>query len=327
MKTIYTILFLTSFLALKSSVQATTITAKTNNGDWTSNSTWNLNRTPQAADTVVIPASFTVNVYTNATVSGDVVIQLGGMLKFNHSSKLNLGSASKINLSVGSMISSINSSASDQLRIGGNTVYKGNSGNLQGPGMLDSSGFHAIAAISLPVKFVSFTLARLQSNILVQWSTAMETNSSLFIIEKSENGTNWTSIGTVKAAGESNSLINYSYTDKNAASAVLYYRIKQVDLDGTFVYTPVKAIKSENGNAAISISAASPNTVLVNFSQQVKSTVMMRLVSASGQVIAQQNIANPSGQVVFSTANTSNGIYIINITDGKDLKMSKQILL
>jgi hypothetical protein len=59
----------------------------------------------------------------------------------------------------------------------------------------------------------------------------------------------------------------------------------------------------------------------------VKSTVIIRLVSMSGQVIAQKSVSNPAGQVVFSTANTTTGVYVVNVTDGKDVKTSKQVLL
>jgi len=326
MKTFYATLIV-AFTLVFTSANAGKITAVSDNGDWESASTWDLNRIPQAGDTIIIPTGFTVNVYTNLTVNGDVYVQVAGVLKFNHSAKLNLSAASKVFVMAGGKISSLSTSSSDQLRIGGNTVYKGSSGDLNGPVMLTNNGSQPVAAISLPVKFVSFTLARQQSAVLVQWSTAMETNSSHFIIERSADGTNWTGIGTVKAAGESSSLINYTYTDKTATGSVLYYRIKQVDIDGVYVYTPVKSIKGENGTSVVTVNAASNNTLLIHFSQQVKSNVTMRLVSASGQVVAQQNITNPSGQVVFSTANNSKGIYIVNITDGKDIKIAKQILL
>jgi len=327
MKTIYLTVLLASLFTC-SALHATTITASVNNGDWTSNSTWNPNtRTPQAGDTVVVPTGFTVNVYTNVSVSGYVYVQVYGTLKFNHSSKLDLGSTSKILINAGGKISSLNSSASDQVRIGGTTVYKGNSGDLSGPVLLSSAGSQTVAAIPLPVRFVSFTLARKQADIQVQWSTAQESNSSYFIIERSENGSNWISIGTVKAAGESSALINYTFSDKNANASILYYRIRQVDLDGAYIYTSVAIIKSGSNDNDIKVMTASKNTLLINFSQQVKSNVVMRLLSASGQLIAQQNISNPSGQVVFSTTNNSTGIYIVNITDGRSLSITKQVLL
>ncbi|MCW3119790.1 MAG: hypothetical protein JWM28_3872 [Chitinophagaceae bacterium] len=326
MKSIYS-LFIVFSLFTFSTLNATTITATVNHGDWTSNGTWTPNRTPQTGDTIIIPTGITVNVFTNVAISGYVYVQLYGTLLFNQSAKLDLVSSSKIYIYAGGKVSSLNSSSSDQVRIGSSSVYKGNIGDLNGPVLLDNGGSHPVAAIPLPVKFVKFVLVRQQANVLVQWSTAQESNSSYFTIERSENGVSWTSIGTVKAAGESSSLINYTFTDKNANGSILYYRIKQVDLDGAYIYTQVATIKSTDSNAAIKVTSTSKNTLLINFSQQVKSKVMMRLISASGQVVSQQDVSNPSGQIVFATTNHASGIYIVNITDANGLSIAKQILL
>ncbi|MBS1577129.1 MAG: T9SS type A sorting domain-containing protein [Bacteroidetes bacterium] len=325
MKKLYSFLILS--VAFSATVSANTITLSVNNGDWQTNSSWNPARAPQANDTIVIPVGMAVNIYNNVSVSGYIYTKVYGTLQFNHSSKLDLSSTSKIMIYAGGKVRSNGSSASDQVRIGSNTVYKGNSGDLSGPVLLDINGQNPVAASTLPVRFVSFTLARKQSDVIVQWSTAQESNSSHFVIERSENGTNWTTIASVKAAGESSTLINYNYTDKNAIAAILYYRIKQVDLDAAFIYTTVAAIRSENSKTDVNIATASKNTVLVNFSQQVKSTVVIRLLSVSGQLMAQQNVSNPSGQVAFNVANAGTGIYIVSITDNKDIKIAKQILL
>lgn len=326
MKKFYTTLLI-FFALLSARSEATTITLAVNGGDWTSNATWDLNRTPQAGDTIIIPTAMTVNIYTNVSVSGYVYVQVFGTLAFNHSSKLDLGSTSKIFVHAGGKITSTDSSASDQVRIGGTTVYKGSSGDLNGPVILDNTGQKPVSEIPLPVRFVSFTVSHKQDNVLIEWSTAQEFNSSHFIVERSENGTNWSSIASIKAAGESSALINYSYTDKSVNAPVVYYRIKQVDNDGAATYTTVRTIKAVDTNTEVSIATASANTVLVNFSREVKSTVIIRLVSMSGQVISQKSISNPAGQVVFSMANTTTGVYVVNVTDGKDIKTAKQVLL
>src|SRR5260221_3076537 len=173
MKAIYLTVLLSSLFTC-SALHATIITATVNNGDWTSNSTWDLNRTPQTGDTVVVPIGYTVDVYTNVAISGYVYVNVYGTLKFNQSSKLDLGATSKILVNAGGKITSLNTSASDQIRIGGTIVYKGSSGDLNGPVLLSSGGSQPVSAIPLPVRFVSFTLARKQADVQVQWSTAQE---------------------------------------------------------------------------------------------------------------------------------------------------------
>src|SRR5688500_9299570 len=79
MKTIYTSLFTLLFAA---TLQATTITAVVNNGQWDVNSTWNLNRVPQDNDTIVIPVGFTVVVNQHITLN-NIYLLINGTLRFN----------------------------------------------------------------------------------------------------------------------------------------------------------------------------------------------------------------------------------------------------
>ena len=91
---------------------------------------------------------------------------------------------------------------------------------------------------SLPVLFSKFEAKCTNTGTLISWATAQEGNSSRFEVERSTNGTNWTNVGTVQAAGNSSSDRNYQQLDLNAGTA--FYRIKQVDKDGQFIYTGVE---------------------------------------------------------------------------------------
>jgi hypothetical protein len=77
---------------------------------------------------------------------------------------------------------------------------------------------------------------------MLQWQTATEQNTREFIIERSTDGKNYDRIGSVPAAGNSNSLLDYTYTDPQPQPNTNFYRLKQVDLDGNFTYSSVRAI-------------------------------------------------------------------------------------
>ena len=325
MKKIYLAVFIC--LMLTAASKANTITLIVNNGDWTASSSWNLARVPQANDTIIIPTAMTVKIYSNVSISGYVYVHVYGVISFNHSSKLDLDAPSKIFVHSGGKITSLSSSASDQVRINGTSVYKGNSGDLSGPVLLTSGGSAPVSEIALPVTFISFTLSRESSNVSIKWSTAQEMNSNRFVIERSDNGTNWTGIAIVLAAGESSSTINYNYIDKNVSAAILYYRVKEVDNDGKYIYTEVRTIKSQNSGADLTVVTASNKTVSLNFSKPIKSNVLISVLTASGQLVKQQIVSNPSGQIVLSVPGAGNGIYVVSVVDGKDLKIAKQILL
>ena len=91
---------------------------------------------------------------------------------------------------------------------------------------------------TLPVLFSKFETKCTNTGTLISWATAQEGNSSRFEIERSSNGTVWTNIGTVAAAGNSSSDRNYQQIDLNGGVAM--YRIKQIDKDGQFIYTGVE---------------------------------------------------------------------------------------
>ena len=120
---------------------------------------------------------------------------------------------------------------------------------------------------------------------------------------------------------------SYSYTDKNITAQLVYYRICQVDIDGKFDVTPVRMLKNENGNVEIKVMTTSDNSIYVHFSQQIKTNVTVRLTSLSGQTVSQKILNEPVGQVIVPVQMVMKGIYVVTVTDGQDLKFSKQILL
>lgn len=104
------------------------------------------------------------------------------------------------------------------------------SGETCGGGATCSGG-----TIPLPVELMSFTSAEKRSGILLDWSTATETNNEGFYVERSFDGVEFHTIGFVGGNGTTNEIQHYSFTDKNV-SRNRFYRLKQVDYDGTSEY-------------------------------------------------------------------------------------------
>lgn len=94
----------------------------------------------------------------------------------------------------------------------------------------------------LPVEFISFNASCDNANVKITWSTASEQNSSHFLVERSSDGTNFSSIASVTAAGNSSTTKNYSYTDSDALSGLSYYRLTQVDFNGDSRNTDAVAV-------------------------------------------------------------------------------------
>ena len=300
----------------------TKIKLSTATGSWTTQSNWDLDRLPSSGDTVVIPSN------TNVTVSNDVTLTdmhvriYGTVTLTSNNTQINLVGNSDIVVYEGGKIEG--SQASQKLRINGTTVYQGNNSAIYGPATataaLPSFGYYI-----LPVKFTGFSVARQNGDVLVQWATAEEINSGAFEIERSADGSTWKKIATVASKGSATTSATYSYTDRGATAPVNFYRIKQVDTDGKFVYTAVKSIKSAATATEVAVAAINSRVVL-QFSNQVKSAVEVRLVSLSGQVVSRQVLQQPVGQVVLNTGSVK-GAYIVSVTNAADLNLAKQVVL
>ena len=92
--------------------------------------------------------------------------------------------------------------------------------------------FFIITNGALPIELLSFEGKKQTNSNMLYWSTASEHNTSHFIIEKSEDGFKWSSIGQVQSAGNSTQKLDYSLEDEDVSQVINYYRLHQYDIDG-----------------------------------------------------------------------------------------------
>lgn len=130
----------------------------------------------------------------------------------------------------------------------GNTIFKiTDSGSSSSAAIIASASantvFRGIAFTpgstnGLPVKMISFSAKKVSNEVLLNWETANEINNSHFEVEKSEDGKTFVKIGTVRGAGNSNITLSYVFNDHKISNAhTVYYRLKQVDLNGRSEYS------------------------------------------------------------------------------------------
>jgi hypothetical protein len=167
--------------------------------------------------------------------------------------------------------------------------------------------FKAISNTTLPVQLIYFTAQKQNEQVLLQWSTANEQNSKNFIVERSLDGNNWNNIGIVAASGNSNSPINYSYSDSHPALGMNYYRLLQMDQDGKSSYSQVRVVKISNDGQVISL-ITNP-VVDGELKMQINKATMLSLYDASGRLIWKKRV-NPGLQNI-SIRNYTAGIYFL----------------
>jgi Secretion system C-terminal sorting domain len=107
----------------------------------------------------------------------------------------------------------------------------------------DGSGMGEISLITLPVTLTSFELSAQKGQVMLNWATASEKNNAYFQVERSLDGVTFSAIGQVKGNGTTHQAQQYSFKDGKPVSGTVYYRLKQVDLNGDNELSPVKAVK------------------------------------------------------------------------------------
>jgi hypothetical protein len=168
-----------------------------------------------------------------------------------------------------------------------------------------------VAGAPLPVQLVTFAAVKQSATVLLNWQTSTEINSSYFDLQHSRNGSQWQSIGTVSAAGNSSTPRNYSFVHNKPVTGVNYYRLKLVDLDGSFKNSPVQMVNFGNG-ATIKIL---PNPVVdrLYITGGAGSFESITIFSSEGKLI-QQCSNFITGSSIDMSAYAA-GLYRIRITD------------
>ncbi|MFY7668209.1 MAG: T9SS type A sorting domain-containing protein, partial [Crocinitomicaceae bacterium] len=172
----------------------------------------------------------------------------------------------------------------------------------------------------LPVELTSFTGVCDNGIINLTWQTASEFNSSHFDVEKSRDGENWQVLTTLPSAGTSNELITYQTTDQNATDGNNYFRLRQVDIDGTEkLYNPINVSCSEVTTGYFSSfpnPSGSAFQVIVN-NKDLVGACTMNIVDASGKVIEQREIEVKDGiNMYVINQELTPGMYFLNISNG-----------
>jgi hypothetical protein len=185
-----------------------------------------------------------------------------------------------------------------------------------------------------PVKIGSFTGKTNGAANLLSWNTLTEQNNSGFDVQRSLDGSNFSSIGfvgTKASSGNSNANIAYTFSDAKPAAGSNYYRLLQKDKDGHSSLSDIVLLKGAGSGARLSV--AYPNPVKASLSVIVSATgtdkATVQIVDLSGKIVSQQVSAIATGDniVKINTANLPKGMYTIKaiLKNGKQALNSKFI--
>ncbi len=141
----------------------------------------------------------------------------------------------------------------------------------------------------VPVELTSFTGRNINGNTLLYWSTASEINNRIFKIERRKDNSDFITIGFIEGKGTTTEQQEYSYVDRNVTAGKYFYRLKQIDFDGTFEYS--NEIEVETAPISFSLEQNYPNpfnpSTSIIYSIPQKSFVTLKIFNALGEEISQ----------------------------------------
>jgi cytochrome c oxidase assembly protein Cox11 len=324
MKQIYTTLIA---LVITATSFANSITA-VQNGNWSIKETWKENRLPANGDSVIIPSGIKVTL-DDLNDLDQVIILIAGTLDFDNG-KLRLDDASRVIIQTTGKITGVNSN--NQISIGNVFKFKGVPSIIIGYSYADKTtgvapnGFLTISAGTLPVTFQSFYTTRESANVKLTWVTSQELNNSHFEVERSTDGRNYKTIAVVMGAVNSNVINKYNYTDKSITNTAVYYRIRQVDINGQAHYSAIRMVKNTEEAAVTNIYASAKQTITVDFNSDVKNNVTVQVVNMNGQVVVRQEYKQAAYRITLDVA-VGNGIYAVRVSDAAGWSEVKKLAL
>lgn len=146
------------------------------------------------------------------------------------------------------------------------------------------------AIILLPVKLTAFSVSNVNGKASVNWSTAMEMNAKSYIVERSADGTNFTSVAEVKAKGNSSIETKYNLSDYSPLAGKSFYRLQQIDLDGKITYSQAILFSAEKTVNKISVfpNPAKGFTV-ASITAAKDESIQLQLIDATGRAVISRS--------------------------------------
>lgn len=180
----------------------------------------------------------------------------------------------------------------------------------------------------LPVELLSFTAVKLGGSALLLWQTASEINNNYFRVEKSVNGFDFSSIGIVFGAGNSNQLREYSFVDGAPVFGLNYYRLSQIDFDGSENQSSVVALDFllENESEGISIY---PNPIssesVMNIVLPFDFDALLNIYDINGRLVYSEKVSEDDQcfRIFVDSDLFRPGVYFVSIISGNQIYSDK----
>lgn len=333
----------------------------TTSGGWNSRTCQETGSAPTAGVTIIIQAGVTVTTNSNNQVlhTGNVVVF--GTLTINHNNvrlngNLTIESGGRVNLTSGNLslgtsagcgftlvvksggLMDVGTTGSDRLTICGSVITRGGggcnpypagpphycepTGGFTGPTGFDEDGYNA----TLPVKLTLFQTEVVGEAIHIEWATSKEEGFDYFLIQHSNNGNNFSDLAMLPGAGyDTDTYKEYLYEHNNPVVGINYYRLKAVDLDGSYEYFgPIAQSFSGTRNMRIYPNPTNGEFINVDLNFNPSEGSRLAILNTKGVEVMNMTGIGPSNHIALNALRP--GMYMLKFTSRELTEIRKFIV-
>lgn len=192
------------------------------------------------------------------------------------------------------------------------------------------SGVTLDCSILLPVELVEFSGSVLAHGNLLQWTTATEHNNAHFQIQRSMDNVNFEVISTLEGSGNSLSALHYSSTDNYTGFGTIYYRLSQVDYNGTMTLSNVISLQRQTLFAVLSLKPNPAKTFLnLELYSSSAKQILLQWTDATGRKVSTSHLDIVPGQssLTINVSHFKPGVYALQLTDGSQHIILERVCL
>jgi endonuclease I len=165
----------------------------------------------------------------------------------------------------------------------------------------------------VPVTITDFVATKQKNATLLQWYATYETNFKLYEVERSTNGLDFNKIGEIKGQN----LANYSFADNNLPTgSIVYYRLKMVDIDGSFKMSKTIAVKlNSNFSNALVYPNPAVGQLQVKLITPLATNTSLVITDITGRIVKQQSLLKGQLSIDVNVQSLPAGRYLVKIND------------
>lgn len=202
----------------------------------------------------------------------------------------------------------VNTSVENLPGSGGSNCFS--CGDAENGAGTDGDGIITDLINPLPVELLDFIVFQEINQVDIHWITASEINNDYFEVQRSVDGFSWSTIGIIDGQGNSNNYTEYTFVDDAPLLGISYYRLKQLDFDGTFDFSDIEAVNFINEKPISIYPNPADNEITIRF--YTEEYVTIEVFNLMGQKVNPKINRNASS-IKLNTSDLENGVYYFRI--------------